>query len=416
MSVFIFATLDTKGPETDYLRKKLIELGVEVKLVDTGSLGPPTTPSDIPRETLFAAAGTSLAQVTSAGDRGEAVTAAARGAAHLARRHLASGELEGVLAIGGSAGATIGSAAMRAMPLGVPKLLVSTLVSGQTRHYVGDKDIMLLNAVVDFAGLNRVSRSVLATAASAMAGMVKQARSAPNPLARSEGKPLVAATMFGVTTPCVEVARAALERAGCEVLVFHATGAGGQAMESLIAEGVVDGVLDITTTELADELVGGVLSAGPTRLTAAGAKGIPQVVSVGALDMVNFHGPESTPAAFRDRKFHRHNAHVTLMRTTPEENAKLGAEIGAKLSAAAGPARVFLPRRGVSALDRAGAPFDDPVAREALFTALRAAAPGLEIVELDRHINDPEFALAAAERLLEFLLPTANAKKPGTLP
>jgi uncharacterized protein (UPF0261 family) len=221
-----------------------------------------------------------------------------------------------------------------------------------------------------------------------------------------EDRPLVAATMFGVTTPCVEQARRVLEAAGYEVLVFHATGNGGQAMESLVAEGLIRGVLDITTTELADELVGGVLSAGPDRLTAAARAGVPQVVSVGALDMVNFHAMESVPEAFRGRKLHRHNAAVTLMRTTPDDNALLGAEIGRKVSASRGPAAVLLPLRGVSAIDRTGQPFDDPQARSALFQSLRESRVGIELLELDCHINDPQFAEAAARKLLELMQQT----------
>jgi uncharacterized protein (UPF0261 family) len=267
------------------------------------------------------------------------------------------------------------------------------------RQFVGDKDIFMLNAVVDILGLNRVSRQVLSQAARAMAGLVTH----PAPRADASEKPLIAATMFGVTTPCVERARDTLERAGYEVLVFHATGNGGQAMESLIADGLIAGVLDITTTELADEAVGGFLTAGPARLTAAAAAGIPQVVSTGAVDMVNFYAPESVPARFKDRLFYRHNANVTLMRTTPEENVRIGRDIAAKLAAARGPVSVLLPARGVSAIDREGQPFDDPVARRALHDAIRAGLPGSQVVELDFHINDPEFADAAAQRLIELM-------------
>jgi uncharacterized protein (UPF0261 family) len=225
----------------------------------------------------------------------------------------------------------------------------------------------------------------------------------PAPAPASTDRPIVAATMFGVTTPCVERARGVLERAGYEVVVFHATGNGGQAMESLIAEGLIDGVLDLTTTELADEHVGGFLSAGPDRLTAAGAKGIPQVVSTGAADMVNFYGPSSVPEKFTDRLFYRHNANVTLMRTTAEECKAIGADIARKLSAARGPVAVLLPARGVSAIDREGQPFDDPGARRALHDAVRSGLPASVVSEVDRHINDPEFAEAAARRLIDML-------------
>jgi uncharacterized protein (UPF0261 family) len=332
------------------------------------------------------------------------VNAAAAEAVRIVREAFAAGKVQGVLAIGGSAGTTIGTAAMRVLPIGVPKLMVSTLASGNVRAWVGDKDILMLNSIVDIAGINRISRVVLSEAAAAMAGMVsaQHGTRSTEPGAISD-KPLIAATMFGVTTPCVQQARQILEDAGYEVLVFHATGNGGQAMESLIREGLIAGVLDITTTELADELVGGILSAGPTRLTAAAQMGIPQVVSVGALDMVNFGPPETIPDKFERRKFHVHNASVTLMRTTPEENATLGEEIGRKLSACKGPVTILLPLQGVSAIDRTGQPFLDPAARAALFDGIRRTRDKFELIELDLHINDPAFATAAAERLLAML-------------
>lgn len=398
-SVFLFATLDTKGREADFIRDLLRSWNVAVTLVDVGALGSPTVVADIPRERIFELAETTLGAVQKKADRGEAVTKAAAGAARLAREAHARGEVSGVLGLGGSAGTTIATSAMRALPLGVPKVMVSTLASGTVRQFVGDKDIFMLNAVVDILGINRISREVLSQAARAMAGLVVY----PRPKAETSDKPLVAATMFGVTTACVERARDTLERAGCEVLVFHATGNGGQAMESLIREGVIAGVLDVTTTELADEHVGGFLSAGPDRLTAAGQMGIPQVVSTGALDMANFYAPETVPARFKDRRFYRHNANVTLMRTTAEENVRIGAAIAEKLSAAKGPVAVLLPGRGVSAIDREGQPFDDPVARKALHDAIRGGARGLEVTEIDRHINDPEFADAAARKLLELM-------------
>jgi uncharacterized protein (UPF0261 family) len=398
-SVFLFATLDTKGLEADFVRRLLGSWNVPVTLVDVGALGSPAVPADIPRERIFELAGTSLEAVRRRADRGEAVTQAAAGAARLAREAHARGELGGALGLGGSAGTTIATAAMKTLPLGVPKVMVSTLASGTVRQFVGDKDIFMLNAVVDILGLNRVSRQVLSQAARAMAGLMTH----PAPPSDPSDKPLVAATMFGVTTPCVERAREVLERAGCEVLVFHATGNGGQAMESLIRDGVIAGVLDATTTELADERAGGFLSAGPGRLTAAAEKGIPQVVSTGALDMVNFYAPESVPAKFKDRLFYRHNPNVTLMRTTADECAEIGKEMARKLAAARGPVAVLLPRRGVSAIDREGQPFDDPIARRALHEAIRDGLPGADVVELDRHINDPEFAEALAGKLIELM-------------
>jgi len=402
MPVLVLATLDTKGHEAAFVRDLLRAAGVETLLVDCGSLGEPLVAPDVERGEVFRAAGTSLEAVSAGGDRGEAVNAAARGAAALARGHQAAGTLTGVLGLGGSAGTTIGTAAMRALPIGVPKVMVSTLASGAVGHYVGTADIAMLHSVVDVSGLNRISRVVLARAAQAMAGM---ARGSLPPVPAGE-RPLIAATMFGVTTPCVEHARALLEREGFEVLVFHATGSGGRTMEALIDSGLIAGVLDVTTTELADELVGGVLSAGPERLTAAARAGIPQVVSVGALDMVNFLAFETVPARFAGRRFHRHNANVTLMRTTPEENAALGRELAAKLAGARPPATVVLPLRGVSAIDRAGQSFDDPEARAALFDAIRAHAGGTRVVEVDAHVNDPAFA----ERLVQELVSALRAR------
>lgn len=402
MSIYLLVTLDTKGPEAAFVRDRLKELGLEVTVVDTGCLGAPAFSGDVTREAVFAAAGSSLAGLVQKNDRGAAVTMAANGAAKIVREAFVAGKVSGVLALGGSAGTAIGTAAMRELPIGVPKLMVSTLASGQVRQYVGDKDILMLNSVVDIAGINRISRKILGEAAAAMAGMAKF-ESRETASGRKDDKPLIAATMFGVTTPCVQRARQVLEEAGYEVLVFHATGNGGQAMESLIRDGLIAGVLDITTTELADELVGGVLSAGPDRLTAAGKRGVPQVVSVGALDMVNFGPVPTVPEKFQGRKFHIHNPSVTLMRTTPEENAKLGEEVGRKVAAAKGPACILLPLQGVSAIDRTEQSFDDPAARVALYDGIRRTHGSVELVELDNHINDEAFAVACAEKLLSML-------------
>lgn len=396
--VYLLATLDTKGAETAFVRDALKTLGVASVVVDTGCLGAPMFVADVSREAVFEAAGTSLAECVSRGDRGAAVTSATVGAVRIVTEAHLRGELAGILALGGSAGTAIGTAAMRALPIGIPKVMVSTVASGQVRHYVGNKDILMLNSVVDILGLNRISRTVLGESARAMAGMVLLPRETPG-----EDRPLIAVTMFGVTTPCVMKAREVLEHAGYEVLVFHATGSGGQAMESLIDDGEIAGVLDVTTTELADELVGGVFSAGPNRLTAAARAGIPQVVSVGALDMVNFHGPDTVPATFKGRLFHRHNANVTLMRTTAEECASLGAEIGRKVGASRGPVEIRLPLKGVSALDASGQAFDDPESRRALFAAIRGHAGTVPVIEVDQHINDSEFAESAAARLIELL-------------
>jgi uncharacterized protein (UPF0261 family) len=398
-TVYILATLDTKGLEAAFVRDQLARLKVPAKIVDTGCMGAPAVQPDISREEIFHLAGTSLAAMREKNDRGEAVKAAAKGVSILIRDLHARGEVGGVLGLGGSAGTIIGTSAMRALPIGVPKVMVSTLASGTVRQFVGDKDILMMNSIVDILGINRISRPILTNAARAVAGMVSL------PPAPPEGadKPLVAVTMFGVTTKCVMRAKEQLETAGYEVLVFHATGNGGQAMETLISEGLIAGVLDLTTTELADELCGGFLTAGPERLTAAGKAGIPQVVSVGAIDMVNFYAPDSVPAKYKGRKLYSHNPVVTLMRTTPEECARIGADLGKKVAAATGPKAILLPKKGVSAIDAVGQPFDDPEARISLYSAIREHAKGVEITELDHHINDPEFADAAARKLLELM-------------
>ena len=407
MSVLLIGTLDTKGAEVAFVRDLLTAAGLRVLTADPGVLGPPAFNADVPRERVFGAAGSSLAELQRAGDRGRAIEAAARGMERVARELYAAGQVEGILGLGGSAGTTIATAAMRGLPFGVPKLMVSTLASGQVRPYVGVRDVLMMPSVVDISGLNRISRTVLANAAGAMIGMVRQRRAemVKPPVQSVAGeKDLLTATMFGVTTPCVEAARKTVEDAGYEVLVFHATGTGGLTMESFIADGLVSGVLDLTTTELADELVGGILSAGRDRLTAAALRGVPQVIAPGALDMVNFGPPETVPEKFRGRRFYQHNPTVTLMRTAPAENDALGKEIAHKASAARGPTAVLLPLRGVSAIDAEGQPFWWPEADAALFQSVRNwLSPHVRLIELDLHINDAAFAAAAASTLLGML-------------
>ena len=318
-------------------------------VVNTGIVGEPHFEPDVSAAEVAGAGGASLQALRDGGDRGVAVAAMAEGAAKIIAQLQSDGKIDGVISLGGSAGTTIGTTAMRAVPVGVPKIMVSTLASGDTSPYVDTKDVSMMYSVVDIAGINSLSRQILANAAGAIVGMVN----AEVPAA--EDKPLIGATMFGVTTPCVTKARELLEDAGYEVLVFHATGAGGRAMEDLVKGGFIVGVLDATTTELADELVGGVLSAGPDRLEAAGDLGVPQVVAPGALDMVNFGPPDTVPEQFKDRTFYQHNPTVTLMRTTVEENAELGKIMGQKLSQAKGPTTVIIPSQGVSAIDQAGA-------------------------------------------------------------
>jgi uncharacterized protein (UPF0261 family) len=398
-TVILVGTLDTKGVEYGYLRDRVRERGVDVILVDVGILGAPLTPPDVTREEVAAAVGADVRALAEAGDRGAAVETMARGAAEVVRRLHAEGRLDGILGLGGSGGSALVTHAMRALPVGVPKLMVSTVASGDTRPYVGAVDVAMIYSVVDIAGVNRVSAQIMANAA----GMIAGAVNARMPDLDSE-KRLIGATMFGVTTPCVTHARERLEELGYEVLVFHATGTGGQSMEALAEAGYLAGVLDITTTELADDLVGGVFSAGPHRLEAAGGLGVPQVVSLGALDMVNFGPLETVPERFRDRNLYVHNPTVTLMRTTPGECGELGRRIARKLSAASGPTALFVPLRGVSMIDVDGQPFRDAAADDALFSALRQGlAESVELHELDADINDPEFAHAMANRLHELI-------------
>jgi uncharacterized protein (UPF0261 family) len=405
MDVVVIGTLDTKGEEIGFARDVVESQGLDVHVVDVGVMGEPTIEPDTSAEAVAEAAGTTLERLRADADRGAAMEAMGEGAAAVAERLHEDGTLKGVLGLGGSGNTSIATTAMRALPVGVPKLMVSTMASGDTEPYVGSRDVTMMYSVADIEGLNQLSRTVIANAALAVAGMV-----ANDPGIDVEEKPTIGITMFGVTTPCVKTARKMLEDRGYETIVFHATGTGGRAMEDLIREGVVDGVLDVTTTEWADELVGGVLNAGPERLDAAGEAGIPQVVSTGALDMVNFGPRDSVPDEFEGRRFHVHNPQVTLMRTTPEENAELGRIVAEKLNAATGPTALALPLGGVSMLDVEGEDFHDPDADAALFDALREHLDDdVELLELDVPINDDAFAEAMVERLDAYMRAAGRA-------
>jgi uncharacterized protein (UPF0261 family) len=398
-TVLLIGTLDTKGAEYAYLRERLRLHGVEVILADAGVNEPVGADPDLSRGEVGAEAGADPAALAAAGDRGAAVTAMASAAEALARRLWDEGRIAGVLAAGGSGNTAIATRAMQALPVGAPKLMVSTMAAGDTSDYVGASDVTMMASVTDVAGVNTISGRILANAAAAMAGMVQ----APE-IDLGDQKPLVGASMFGVTTPCVTHARERLEARGYEVLTFHATGAGGKAMEGLMESGFLDGVLDITTTELCDELVGGVLSAGPDRLEAAGRLGLPQVVSLGALDMVNFGARATVPPQFESRNLYVHNPSVTLMRTTKDEMVELGHQIARKLSAATGPTALFVPLGGVSMIDAEGQPFHDAEADAALFDVLRAEiGSNVELIELDNNVNDPEFADAMADKLDSYM-------------
>ena len=406
-TILLIGTLDTKGREYLFVRDAIVARGNRVFMLDAGVLGEPAAGfvPDSPAWRTAEAGGGSLAELRERRDRGHALEIMGLGARALALELLKSQPFDAVFAMGGSGGTSIGATAMQALPVGLPKLIVSTMTSGDVGPYVGVKDITMMYSVVDVAGLNRVSRRVFTNAAGAICGMAEQ------PVVVEEEKPLVAATMFGVTTPCVDRIRSRLEGAGYEMLVFHAVGSGGRSMEALVNDGFITALADVTTTEWCDELVGGVLSAGPHRLEAAARAGIPQVVSVGALDMVNFGPMDTVPEQFRTRNLYVHNPQVTLMRTTPEECARLGEIIAGKLNATTGPTAFFIPLRGVSMIDAEGQPFHDPVADQALFDALRRNLDRskVDLVELDNNINDPAFADAVADRLLAMIAATRPA-------
>lgn len=361
--------------------------------------------ADVTSDEVIVAAGEDPEELRAARDRGRSMATMSRGAAVLARAMAGEGRIQGLLGVGGSGGSSVVGAVMQALPVGLPKLLVSTMASGDVRPYVGDVDATIMYSVVDIAGVNDVSAPILGNACAGIAAMARACERRRSEPVDADRSPVVAITMFGLTTPAADEARERLNELGYEVLVFHATGAGGRAMEKLVESGLVTGVLDLTTTELADELVGGVLSAGPHRLERAGALGVPQVVSLGALDMVNF-GPRSTvPERFGGRTFLVHNPTVTLMRTTPDEMAELGRRIAHKLAASNGPVRLHIPLRGLSGIDVEGGPFRDEGADERLFDALREGLAGSDVVvvEKDQTINDPGFGRDMAEALDELI-------------
>lgn len=398
-AVAVIGTLDTKGVEIAYLASEVAAAGARPVVYDCGVHAPRGCAPEVPGSAVAAAAGLSPAAAAEL-PRGEAVAAMGRGLHALLSADWRAGRIQAAVAAGGSGGTSIAAAGMAALPVGVGKLIVSTVAAGNVAPYVGGRDVTLMYAVVDVAGLNRISRAVLRNAGRAVAAM---ALAGPPPTAAG-GAGLIAATMFGVTTEGVTCAREYLEAQGYEVLVFHATGAGGRAMEDLVAQGLVDGVLDLTTTEWADEVVGGILGAGPDRLRAPGRAGVPHVVAPGALDMVNFGPPETVPARFAARRLHRHNPQVTLMRTTPADNAAIAAEMALRLREGNGPLSVLLPLRGFSALDREGQDFWDPEADTAFRAALRAALPAaVSVREIDAHLNDRAFALEAARELLRLM-------------
>ena len=395
-TIAILGTMDTKGVEHGFVADLIRQRGHRTLVIDVGALEAPALEPDIPREQVAREGGIDLPALLAKRDRGEMVAAMAGAAAILVERLARDGRIDGIISLGGGGGTTIGTTAMRALPIGFPKVMVSTLASGNTAPFVGLKDIVMVPSVVDVAGINRISRPIFARAAGAICGMVEMKVPA------GQDKPLIVASMFGNTNDCVSIARKLLEDAGYEVLVFHATGTGGRSMESLIESGLIAGVLDITTTEWADELVGGILGAGPTRLEAAGKTGTPAIVAPGCIDMINFGPRDTVPARFAGRKFYQHNPNVTLMRLTKEEAAQLGEMFATKLNAYTGPVTVLLPQKGFSVMGEPGRLFHDPFADEAFFQALKHnLKKSVPVVEMDCPINAPEFARACAEALLK---------------
>jgi uncharacterized protein (UPF0261 family) len=395
-TIAVLGTLDSKGSEHAFLANLIRAKGHEVILIDVGTGTAPTVKPDVTREDVAQLAGIDLAEIQSRHDRGECVVAMSQAAPVMLAKLAKEGKIHGVVSLGGGGGTAIATSAMRELPLGFPKLMVSTLASGNVAHYVGIKDIVMMPSIADIAGLNRLSRVIFQRAAGAICGMVEASTHEEN------ARPLIVASMFGNTTACVTESKRILEEAGYEVLVFAATGAGGRSMEALIESGMVAGVLDLTTTEWADELVGGVLSAGPNRLDAAAKAGVPCVIAPGCLDMVNFGEKESVPGNFADRTFYIHNPQVTLMRTSPSECAQLGSILAEKINRYTGPVTVMIPEKAISVISAPGQPFHDPTADAALFDALRSQCrKPVETHALE--INDPAFAAACAHKLLSSL-------------
>ncbi len=400
-TVAIIGALDTKGQEFAFLKAEIEKRGCRTLVINVGVLGTPLFAPDVSAEIVAEAGGATLTDLIARHDRGEAMQIMNLGAAATVKQLYQDGKFDGIISMGGGGGTGMASSAMRVLPVGVPKLLVSTVASGDTSQYVGTTDITMMPSIVDVAGLNRISRTIFTNAAGAICGMVT---GEVEPA--STDKPLIAATMFGNTTRAVDHARQIMEAAGYEVLVFHATGTGGRTMEMLIDNGYFAGVLDITTTEWADELCGGVLPAGPTRLEAAARTGVPQVVTPACIDMCNFWAPETIPTKYKDRLFYRWNPNVTLMRTNVEENARMGELFAEKLNAATGPVIVLIPMGGFSEVDRPGQPFWWPEADQAFVDALKRCLRADIPVEIsDKDVNDPAFSGHVADKLLELLKP-----------
>jgi uncharacterized protein (UPF0261 family) len=405
-TVVLAGALDTKGAEFSYVRKVIRRAGLDVLTVDFGVLGEPAFVPDISRAEVAQAGGGDLERWRSGEHKDEAMAGMAAALAVVVRRLFDEGRLDGIFSMGGSGGTSVATTAMRTLPVGVPKLVASTVGGGDVSGYAGTKDITFMPSVVDIAGFNRISRRIYANAAAAIAGMV-----AAEPPA-AEQATMIAASMFGNTTAAMDQARARMEGQGYEVLVFHATGTGGRTMEDLVRDGYFQGVLDLTTTELADEVCGGVMSAGPDRGRAAPASGVPALLVPGCVDMANFGAPQTVPARYAGRHLYNWNPNVTLLRTNAAENTRIGEMLAAAANAATGPVAVLLPLRGVSMLDSPGGQFWDPAADRACYEAIRAhLKPSVPVEEVDANINDEAFAQRAADLLLAMIRETSRQRK-----
>lgn len=406
-TIALVGAFDTKAADFAYLKDIIGSHGHHTLLIDFGVLGQPGLAVDIARAEVAAKGGGNLVVMQQGNAKDEAMRIMSDGLAAVVDQLHAQGRIHGIIGMGGTGGTSIATRAMRQLPVGFPKVMVSTMGGGDVSAYAGAKDIVFIPSIVDVAGLNSISRRIYANAAGAIAGMV-----ATRPPAGGEERRLVTASMFGNTTAAVECAKGLIENAGFEVLVFHATGAGGRTMESLIDGGFITGSLDLTTTELADHVAGGVMSAGPDRCLAAARAGIPTVLAPGCVDMVNFMGPETVPDQYRQRLLYEWNPDITLMRTNVKENAQIGRMIAAAANAATGPVTIMLPLLGVSMLGEEGGRFHDPIADKACFDAIRATiASHVRLVEQDCAINDPAFAEAAAAELLALVARTENKQE-----
>ena len=396
-TIAVIGALDTKSDEFMFVKKDIEKRGHAALVINVGIVQDPGFKPDISADQVARAGGSDLVSLREKSDRGLAIDTMAKGIAKLIVDLHTDDRIQAVISMGGSAGTEIGTAAMRALPLGVPKVMVSTLASGDTKPYVGTRDIVMVPSIVDVAGINRISVQAYANAVGAVIGMVE------TPAPAIEEKPLLAASMFGNTTPVVNRCRSILEENGYEVLIFHQTGT-PEILESLVADGYITGVLDITTTEWADQIAGGVLPGGPNRYDVVSQKGIPQIVAPGCIDMANFWARETVPKQYDNRRFFQWAPNVTLMRTTPEENATIGRILAEKANHSSGPVAFFLPLKGVSMLDAPQKEFWWPEANQALFDAIKDnLKPEIPVYEMDCNINDNEFADAMANKMLEFL-------------